>query len=469
VKAVRRKVVLYNPRCTFYTMPLALTALASSLDATEYDVRIVDGRLEPDPAAAVLAHADDALCLGITVLTGAPILDALEITRATKTRRPDLPVIWGGWHPSLFPEETLAEAGIDALVVGQGEDAFAEIVARLAEGSGLEGIAGCHAAGAPPGPPRATRDINELPAHDYEAIPVERYFALKGQRQLDYISSQGCRFRCAFCADPFVYKRGWFGLQPERVGEELAALAARYSVDDVNFQDETYFTTPKRVAAIAEEFLRRGLNFTWTATMRADQGFRLDEDILALCRRSGLRRVMIGVESGSPEMLERIQKDATVEQVFASASKCLRHGIAVLYNLIVGLPGETPETLAATLDVGKRLRALSPSFELAVFYYRPYPGNPLADLHRAAGHPYPTTLREWAAFDYVGTPSPWLDPERRRLIEGFKFYQRIGWSRPSPARAPLQALARWRCRRDAYALPVEKTLVEWLRPPAPVS
>src|SRR5207247_11199983 len=94
-EAVRRKVVLYNPRCTFYTMPLALIALASRLDAAEYDVRILDRRLEPDPAAAVLEHADEAICLGITVLTGAPILDALEITRAARERRPDLPVIWG--------------------------------------------------------------------------------------------------------------------------------------------------------------------------------------------------------------------------------------------------------------------------------------------------------------------------------------------------------------------------------------
>lgn len=466
---MRRKVVLYNPRCTFFTMPLALVALASRLNAADYDVRIVDGRLEADPAAAVLAHADGALCLGVTVLTGAPIVDALEITEAAKLRFPELPVVWGGWHPSLFPQETLAEAPIDAVVVGQGEDVFAEILARLGEGAALDGIAGCQAAGAAPGPFRPPRDINDFPAHDYDHLPVERYFALKGQRQLDYISSQGCRFRCAFCADPFVYKRGWYGLEPARVGDELEGLWRRHRFEDVNFQDETFFTTPKRVAAMAEELLRRGVHVSWTATMRADQGSRLDEEVLRLCRRSGLRRVMIGVESGSPEMLERIEKDITVEQVFDSAAKCLRQDVGVLFNLIVGFPGETPETLAATLDVGKRLRTLSPSFELAIFHYKPYPGNPLADMHRDAGHPYPSTLAEWADFDYVGTPSPWLDPARRRLVEGFRFYQRIGWSRPTPLRAPLQAVARWRCRRDAYALSIEKALIERLRPPVRLS
>jgi anaerobic magnesium-protoporphyrin IX monomethyl ester cyclase len=469
VRASRRKVVLYNPQCVFYTMPLALLAIGSRLDPDVYDVRIVDARVEDDPLAALLAQLDHALCLGVTVLTGAPILDALRITRAAKARQPELPVIWGGWHPSLFPAETLAEAGIDALVAGQGEDTFAEIVERLGEGAGLEGIAGCHAVGALPGPARAMRDINELPPHDYSLIPVESYFARKGWRQLDYIASQGCRFRCTFCADPFVYKRGWFGLEPARIGDELEHLGRRHAIEDVNFQDETFFTYPKRVTAIAEEFLRRGTMFTWSATMRADQGSRLDEDALRLCREAGLRRVMIGIESGSPRVLEAIRKDITVPQVFDSAEKCLRQGIGALFNIIVGFPDETPEEMDASLEVAKRLRAMSPTFEIAIFYYKPYPGNPIADALQRQGYRFPRTLAEWAEFDYVGDSGPWITAEQRRLVEGFKFYQRVAWSRPTPLRAPLQRLAQWRCRRDNYAIPVEKAVIEWLRPPLRLS
>jgi anaerobic magnesium-protoporphyrin IX monomethyl ester cyclase len=466
----KHKVVLYNPECVFYTMPLALLAVGSRLDPAKYDVRIVDGRLEQDRTSAVLAELDGALCLGVTVLTGAPILDALAITRAAKDGHPDLPVIWGGWHASLFPDETLAEAGIDALVTGQGEDTFAEIVERLADGGGLAGIAGCRVADAPPGAPRVLRDINAFPAHDYGLIPVERYFARKGWRQVDYISSQGCRFRCTFCADPFVYKRGWFGLEPGRMGDELERLWRRHAVEDVNFQDETFFTHRGRVAAIAEEFLRRGTTFTWTATMRADQGSRLDAAALGLCRRSGLRRVMIGIESGSPEMLESIRKDITLDQVFDSAEKCLRHGIGALFNLIIGFPDETAASVAATLAVAKRLRAMSATFEVAIFYYKPYPGNPIADALAREGYRFPRSLREWAAFDYVGSPpGPWITPEQHRRVERFKFYQHIAWSRATPLRAPVQALARWRCRRDYYGLPVEKTVIEWLRPPVRLS
>ncbi|HEY1015280.1 MAG TPA: radical SAM protein, partial [Herpetosiphonaceae bacterium] len=478
----RHKIVLYNPKAVFWTMPLALVALGSYLDPERFEVRIIDGRLEADPIAAVLAELDGALCLGLTVLTGAPIRDALLVTAAAKASRPGLLVVWGGWHASLFPVETLAESGADAVVVGQGEETFAELLERRLAGADFAGVAGCAyrdpravpllgeaGAGIVQNPPRAMKDINAFPAQNYDLIDVESYFKLKSQRQFDYISSQGCRFRCTFCADPFVYRRGWVGLAPERMGEELAMLWRRYRFTDIGFQDETFFTKADRVAAIAEEFIKRDLHFSWMATMRADQGTRLDAQILADCKRAGLRRVMIGVESGAQEMLDRIKKDITLEQVYESAEKCLRQGINVLFNMIVGFPGETAEHLAESLRIAKKLRAISPTFEIAMFYYKPYPGNPIADDLLRQGYAFPQTLAEWADFDYVGSSGPWMTAEQHTTIERFKFYQRIAWSQPSLLRAPLRALARWRCERDIYAFPIEKNVVEWLRPPVRLS
>ena len=465
----KHRVVLYNPRAPFFTMPLALIAIGSALDRSRYDVTIVDGRLDADPIARVVDATKDAVCLGVSVLTGTPIRDALAATRAVRAARPRCRIVWGGWHPSLFPADTLAEAGVDAVVVGQGEQTLAEVVDRFAAGESVRGVAGCVAAGEGAGevlgnPPRTIRDINDLPEHDYGLIAVERYFALKGERQLDYITSQGCRFRCTFCADPTVYGRGWFGLEPARVGSELDRLWHRYRFTDVGFQDETFFTHTARVGAIAEEVLRRGLSFTWMATMRADQGARLDERVLMACRDAGLRRVMIGLESGSQQMLDWMKKDIKLDQVFITAEKCRRSGVGVLFNLIVGFPDEPPESIAATLDVAKTLRAFGPEFQVALFCYRPYPGTAITDDLARRGHPLPRKLDDWAAIEDASSHSPWVDQEQRALIERFGFYQRIGWAKPTKWRAPLQAIARWRCRRDLYAFPVEKAIIEWMRP-----
>jgi radical SAM superfamily enzyme YgiQ (UPF0313 family) len=481
----RPRIVLYNPRAPYFTMPLALLAVGSAVDRKRYEVVVVDGRTQADPVGRVVVETADAVCLGVTVLTGTPIRDALLVTRAVRAAHPRCRIVWGGWHPSLFPVDTLRESGVDAVVIGQGEDTFAEIVDRIAAGEPFQGVAGCGAVdeaadgeasirgpqraslarwgGVSINPPRPTRDINAFPAHDYGLIDVNHYFALKGQRQLDYITSQGCRFRCTFCADPTVYGRAWFGLEPGRVGDELEHLWKRHAFTDVGFQDETFFTHGGRVAALAEEIRRRGLRFSWMATMRADQGARLDEAVLSACSHAGLRRVMIGIESGSQNMLDWMKKDITLPQVFAAADKCRRHGVAVLFNLIVGFPDEPAESITATLDLAKRLRAFGPDFQIALFHYRPYPGTPITEDLARRGHPLPHTLDEWAAIEDPGGASPWMDPDKAELIERFGFYQRIGWARPTRWRAPLQAIARWRCRGDRYAFPVEKTVVEWLR------
>ena len=454
----RARVVLYNPRAVFYTMPLALLALASSLKQDDVDVVIVDGRLEEDPERAIIAAADGAVCVGVTVLTGAPIHDALRISRAVKRAYPTCPVVWGGWHPSLFPEQCLTEPSVDAVVVGQGEVVFREIVDRLRQGEDVTGRFGGH----------ELRDLNTLPPHDYSLIPVSRYFALKRRRQVDYISSQGCRFRCAFCADPAVYARGWTGIDPERIAAEAAALKARFGMEELAFQDETFFTHPARVDRLAEEFLRRDLRVEWTATLRADQACRMGESLLSKCVKAGLRRVMIGVESGSQDTLNRLQKDLRLEHVGRAAEMCGRLDVGVIFNFIVGFPNEDDDSIDSTLALAKTLRAMHPRFETPIFYYRPYPGNTIAHEAGVNGYRFPDGLEGWAEFDYVSTRNPWLSAKRWRQIERFKFYSRHAWQ-TGAWRWPLRAASRWRCNRDWYALPIEKAVVEWLRPPQRVS
>jgi anaerobic magnesium-protoporphyrin IX monomethyl ester cyclase len=465
----RQKVVLYNPPSVFWTMPLALVAVGSALDPSRFQVVIVDGRLEADPVAKLLAQVDDTtVCLGVTVLTGAPIRAALAATRAVRQANPRLPIVWGGWHPSLFPEECLQEAELDAVVTGQGELTFAELVDHWAGGRPVAGTAGCltwDVGRVVFGPPRPLRDVNDLPPHNYELIEVDRYYAFKRRRQLDYISSQGCRFRCTFCADPFVYKRGWYGLAPERMGEELQALWTRHPFDDLNFQDETFFTNSQRVQAVAEEILRRGLKFTWAATMRADQGVRLDEAILVECKRSGLRRAMVGVESGSQAMMDWMKKDIKLEQVFETAERLARHDIGGLFPFIVGFPDETPESVTATLEVIKRLCAMSPRFETVIYFYMPYPGSPIADLAWQRGYPQPRTLEEWADFDYVGARGPWVAQPKWDLIQTFKFYAHHAFGPDRHwVRRPLRWLARARLANDFYRWPLEKYMADRLAP-----
>jgi radical SAM superfamily enzyme YgiQ (UPF0313 family) len=358
---------------------------------------------------------------------------------------------------------------VDVTVRGQGEETFLEIMQRLAAGRSLEGCAGCTVrlsdGSVLENPPRALAPVDRFRAHDYALIPVERYFKLKGKRQLDFISSQGCNFRCAFCSDPFVYGRKWVGLEPVRMVLRLRELWDRYGFDDVNFQDETFFTKRDRVETLANHIIESGMKFTWAATMRADQGVRLPDEVWLRCKQSGLRRLLVGVESGSNEVLKRIRKDIRIEQVFETADKMLKFGIAGHFPFIVGFPEESEADIQATLDCAKRLRSLSPDFLTPIFYFKPYPGSALVIEAVERGFRLPETLEAWAKFDYVaGEPGPWVSAEKFELIERFKFFHELAWSRISRGKRLLQRLARYRCRSDNYRWPVEMLFTRWLVP-----
>jgi radical SAM superfamily enzyme YgiQ (UPF0313 family) len=164
-------------------------------------------------------------------------------------------------------------------------------------------------------------------------------------------------------------------------------------------------------------------------------------------------------------MLKRIKKDITIEQVWTTAEKLVRHRIGAIWNFIIGFPDEPDASFESGLQIAKRLRAMSPDFEVAVFYYKPYPGNELADQLNEARYAFPCTLDEWADFDYVGSAGPWISAAKHARVEEFKFYLKYAYGRhPHPLALPVQTLARWRVERDFYRFPVERRLVEWLHP-----
>lgn len=464
----KQKVVLYNPIAVFFDMPLALLSLASNLDRDRFEPVIVDARLRRDARKAVLEQCEGAVCLGITVLTGAPLKDALELTREVKAKYPNLPIIWGGWHPSLFGKEILKEEKtVDITVQGQGEITFREIVERLAAGELPEDISGCtfrREGEIVQNPPRLMTDMNDLATTDYSLIDVPAYFQKKNRPQMDYISSTGCFFRCAFCADPFVYQRKWKGIDPERMGEELAYLHRKYEFTDLNFQDETFFTYTKRSVAVAEQFLSRNIRTTWAGTLRADQCTRMSDAEFETIVKSGFRRALIGVESGTQEMMDWLKKDIKIEQVWESAERCAAHGVGGIFPFIVGFPGESDESVEASLRMAYRLSAMRPNFSTPIFYFKPYPGSDITRKVVENGYQLPETLEDWANFDYIGSSGPWVDRKKYRKVERFKFYNKLaGAAVPMWAR-PLKSVAKMRCKTGMMALPVEKKIINLLRP-----
>lgn len=464
---MKKIVLLYNPKSVFYDMPLALLAIGSVLDKNEYEVIIIDGRIDENPLQIISKYTDRAICLGITSLTGNPIKDALFITSEVKKLNKDLPIIWGGWHTSLFPEQTLHdERNIDITVQGQGEETFKELVEAIANQQSVASINGiCYRNSngeVVKNPLRTISPMDNFVDVNYDLIDVERYFEKKGKRQLDYISSTGCHFRCTFCADPFVYERKWTAISADKMVDKIAELHQKYKFVDLNLQDETYFTFRNRVVEIANGFIEKKLNITWAATMRADQGARLTDEDFEICAKSGLRRLLIGVESGSQEMMDWLKKDIKMEQVYLCAERCKKHNIAVIFPFIVGFPEESEVSVNNTIKMVKELNAMHNNFSTPIFYFKPYPGTSITDEVIKKGYELPNTIYEWSEFDYIGSTGPWVSEEKYDFFEKFKFYLKLGYTNQKMIFKPIQIIAKWRCENNIFKLPFEMKIYELL-------
>ena len=464
----KHKIVLYNPQAVFYDMPLALLALGSCFDKQKYEIVIVDARIHSNPHEKVLEEVKEAICFGTTVLTGRPIEDALAITRKVKQQQAEIPTIWGGWHTSLFPTQPLEEEpSIDITVQGQGEITFQELVDCFIAGQSIKKVKGIcwrnQQKDIVKNPPRPISDMNELPEVDYSLIDVEAYFKKKGQRQFDYISSIGCFYRCTFCADPYVFGRKFSAISAKKMLDAIEKHYHKYNFTSVNFQDETFFTYRDRVIEMAQGFVDRNIKIRWAATMRADQGDRLSQGDFKLLAKSGMFRVLVGVESGSQEMMDWLKKDIKMEQVLATADKCKEAGVGIQFPFIVGFPEESAIAFQSSIKFAIKLSNLSVNFKPTIFYYKPYPGTPITDDLIKGGYKMPTTMTEWSHFDYISNSGPWVTQERKIEVERLKFYIRMAKTK-YPFVAPLKWIAVRRMKNNFFRFPIEQFVINRIKP-----
>jgi radical SAM superfamily enzyme YgiQ (UPF0313 family) len=206
------------------------------------------------------------------------------------------------------------------------------------------------------------------------------------------------------------------------------------------------------------------MRFSWAATMRADQGVRMPDETWTLCKQSGLRRLLVGVESGDNEMLRRIKKDITIDKVFQTAEHMQRLEIAGIFPFIVGFPDESDASVRSSIACARRLRAMSAAFETPIFYFKPYPGSAIVADAVSRGYSLPSSLAEWSVFDYVaGLPGPWVSSEKFRLIERFRFFLDLAYSGGMRWTRWLRRFAQARCERTNFRWPVEMYILRRFR------
>jgi len=460
---MKNKVVLFHPPYEGPPLgpPLSLLSLASPLLEAGFRVSIVDGSIEPDFKNVLAREIPGALCLGISLLTGHMIRSAIDTSRLVRRLSPELPIILGGWHPSLLPEQTLQEDFVDIVVRGQGERTLLETAIRLHEGKSLETVRGVSFK---PGgrlvhnPERPVENVNSLPTPAFAMGNFDAYERVTGLRKLPFASSLGCPYACHYCTDQVFYERRFNAYTAARVVSEVTELVSRYRLAEVAFLDSNFPVNVRRAVDIASGFLESKVKFRWTFQASTDLLCRMSDEEVCMLGEAGVTHMGFGTESASQEVLALMhKKHQRIDDMFETARKSKLAGIRVTFNLILGYPGETETDRLKTFRTMNEIARLYSNVSFSPNIFTPYPGIPIWPQLREMGVREPHSLEEWADVSLGSNHLPWLQGEdHRRLTRMLEYFLLNNQMRRTTAlRRALGVPLRWRLRNNQFAFPWE--------------
>lgn len=406
------------------TMPLGLIA-AANLISKEFDVKIIDERIDENWRETLKSELlKKPLLVGLRSLTGNQIKHALDISKLVRDNS-DVPIVWGGVHPSITAVQAIQHPLIDYIVFGEGEETLLELARCLSDKNSPDKVKGMWLE--KDGKPFFTGDrdfvdIDRLDIPPYHLIDIKKYLPLEFGKPTLYIeSSRGCPHNCIFCYNKFFHRRRWRGISPDIFIRNLKKALELSGAGHVYIVDENSFVKLDRMLLIAEGM--KDLGITWTTTGgHIRQMYTLKDAELRLLEESGCRRMYFGVETGSENVLNKINKDLNLDELIAFNKRLEDYNIIPRYSFLTGLPYESKSDLVDTTDLILRLiKDNSKSSVTALGIFTPYPGSELFDKMLEEGYKAPESLEEWGEMLQEKTTLPWLSNKRRKELESLYY------------------------------------------------
>ncbi|MCC7013588.1 MAG: radical SAM protein [Planctomycetes bacterium] len=369
--------------------PLGIGILAAELLQLGYDVKLYDDSIEElETLRSAMEWAD---VVGISALTpNARRARELGLIARSEVGRF---VVMGGPHPTTNPEFFLSAGAADICVQGEGDLTLPEVLTHYREREKwgeIQGITFLDQAGnqvQTPRRPLISKDkINELPFPAYHLYDIPKYMRLMVNPAVTMITSRGCPYACTFC-DAEMTPRQYRAMSPERVVDLIEHLLKTYNPPQFMFFDDLFTIQKKRVTAICQEIIKRGLFFEWACESRLDT---MDFELLRWMKKAGCVKIYYGLESGSPDVLVSVKKGLTIEKIMAAAKLNREVGMSFKYFLIYGFPQETKKDHELTEMI---VSATRPD-QVHVSLLQPIPGTEIYEQLK------PSLLKDVAEIDF---------------------------------------------------------------------
>jgi len=430
-----KKVVLFQAKHgswdkVFCRMPESLLSIAAVPHSKGYDVTIIDQRIHDDWKTRIRNLVKEKpLCVGVTALTGPCLKNIMEFCAIAKETDPTVPIILGGVHATLLPEQSLGHKNIDYVIKGEGDYAFCEFLEALegkipiTEVKNLwhkkdEKVIANESA-------PLIMDLDSIPDLPYDLLDMDKYDAidLGFGKSATLCTGRGCPFLCKFCANEVLQEATWRGLSPERLIQKIKILRDKYNMREFYFLDDCTSFEPKHFRKFLRALADLNPKIYWgTAGIRADLVGRLNDEDLDLLWESGCRSLDIGIETGSPRMMKFLQKAEPLDRMLDSNLKLARnkHPFNIKYTLIVGYPTETEEEMMQSLDFAKELTSVNPKSYSLFFVFLPIFGTAMFDLCVEHGFKSPERMEDWVNMDYATWTyhnDSWINDKKRKQLE----------------------------------------------------
>ncbi|MBW2481927.1 MAG: B12-binding domain-containing radical SAM protein [Deltaproteobacteria bacterium] len=380
------RILLINP---FYPIsetpspPLGLAYLAAALEAAGAEVRILDYVVYPyrrDVLESVLQEFKPRIA-GATAVS-MTVDHARQVLGDVKSIDPEIITVMGGPHVTFCARETLeAFSGLDAVVIGEGEETLVELLRAIEGARSFETVDGIvyrekskivDTAGR-----QWIKDLDALPLPARHLLPLGRYRTLG--LPISLTTSRGCPYKCIFCVGRKMGGARVRYHSPERVADELQYLAD-LRFHQINIADDLFTANPHHCLAVCEEILQRNLDVYWTSFARVDT---ISAKLLKTMNAAGCTAVSFGIESANPAILKKIKKGITVGQIRNAIRMCRQAGIRPYASFILGLPGETPQTLEETKAFAADLQQEGLAYGFHIL--TPFPGTEVRADHDRLG------------------------------------------------------------------------------------
>ncbi len=359
-------------------VPTGLISIAAYLQREGHEVRVYDC-LGPGVPRAVDARVGELLALEPEIIgfstTTSGFLDAYDMAAALKATRPELANVFGGVHVSSIGAELMDRfSAIDYMVLGEGEETMTELVRGDPPGD-IRGLVWRDQEAVVTNPPRTKiADLDTLPFPAYELVrgfprqyhlPPFSYIRTPGT---SISTSRGCVYRCDYC-DRSVFRKGFRCNSAEYTYAHFKWLKERFGIRHVNIYDDLFTLKRQRVIALCEKLADAPLGIQFNCAVRIGH---TDEALLEALKAAGCLMVSIGMESGDPELLKQLKSGVTLDQVRETVTAIQKKGLRVKGLFMMGVIGETPETVRRTSDFVISLGL----DDMNMSKFTPFPGAP---------------------------------------------------------------------------------------------